>query len=107
MDFEVRNHNVTGGQCCPQRRKSKNTTLYICSIARGAVIASREGPGRPDVLRVILIWTGWGVTWDAGYVLFMGGGYNGEEEGMQPSLVMYDDDQESIWAIPMAEKGVT
>ena len=36
-----------------------------------------------------------GVTWNADYT-FMGGEYNEDEDGMQASLVMYDDDKDSF-----------
>ena len=46
-----------------------------------------------------------GVTWNADYA-FMAGEYNEAEDAMQPTLVMYDDDKESFWAIGIDKKGV-
>ena len=45
-----------------------------------------------------------GVTWNADYA-FMGS--EEAEEGMQPTLVMYDDDKKSFWAMGVKQKGVT
>ena len=45
-----------------------------------------------------------GITWNADYA-FMRGEHNEVEEGMQTSLVMYDDDKDSFWAIGTDEKG--
>ena len=45
-----------------------------------------------------------GVAWNVDYA-FMGGEYNEAEESMQTSLVMYDDDKDSFWAIGTDEKG--
>ena len=47
-----------------------------------------------------------GITWNADYA-FMGGDYNEQEEGMQASLVMYDNDKDSFWAVGVEEKGAT
>ena len=44
-----------------------------------------------------------GVTWNADYA-FMGS--KEAEEGMQPSLVMYNDDKKSFWAMGVKQKGV-
>jgi hypothetical protein len=43
-----------------------------------------------------------GVTWNADYA-FMGA--EEAEEGMQPTLVMYDDDKQSFWALGVRQKG--
>ena len=45
-----------------------------------------------------------GVTIHADYA-FMGGEHNEQEDGMQASLVMFDDDKESFWAVGVDEKG--
>ena len=45
-----------------------------------------------------------GVTWNADYA-FMGS--EEAEEGMQPTLIMYDDDKQSFWALGVKQKGVT
>ena len=37
----------------------------------------------------------------------MGGGYNGQEEGMQAALIMYDNDKDSFWAVGADKKGAT
>ena len=47
-----------------------------------------------------------GITLNADYA-FMGGTYDEAEDGMQASLVMYDDDKESFWAVGADEKGAT
>ena len=44
-----------------------------------------------------------GITWNADYA-FMGSEHSQAEEGMQTSLVMYDDDKDSFWAIGTDEK---
>ena len=44
------------------------------------------------------------ITWSADYALMVA---EEEEEGMQPTLVMYDDDKQSFWAIGVSQKGVT
>ena len=43
-----------------------------------------------------------GVTWNADYA-FMGS--EEKEEGMMPTLVMYDDNKQSFWAIGVTQKG--
>ena len=43
-----------------------------------------------------------GVTWNASYT-FMGA--EEAEEGMQPTLVMYDDEKQSVWALGVRQKG--
>ena len=45
-----------------------------------------------------------GVTWNADYA-FMGS--EEAEEGMQPTLIMYDDSKQSFWALGVRQKGVT
>ena len=45
-----------------------------------------------------------GVTWNADSVL-MSGGHNEGEHGMQPALVLYDDDRDSCWAVGVDAKG--
>ena len=45
-----------------------------------------------------------GVTLSADYA-FMGS--EEAEEGMQPTLTMYDDDKEASWALGVSKKGVT
>ena len=45
-----------------------------------------------------------GVTWNADYAFMT---TEEAEEGMLPTLVMYDDDKQSFWAIGVAQKGVT
>ena len=45
-----------------------------------------------------------GVAWSADYA-FMGS--EESEEGMQPTLVMYDDDKKSFWAMGVKQKGVS
>ena len=45
-----------------------------------------------------------GVTWNADYA-FMGS--EEAEEGMQPTLIMYDDDKRSFWALGVWRKGVS
>ena len=45
-----------------------------------------------------------GVTWNADYA-FMGS--EEAEEGMQPTLIMYDDDKRSFWALGVRRKGVS
>ena len=47
---------------------------------------------------------GLGVTWSADYAFMVA---EEVEEGMQPTLVMYDDDKQSFWAIGVSQKGVT
>ena len=47
-----------------------------------------------------------GITINADYA-FMGGEYNEEEDGMQASLVLYDDDKDSFWAVGVDKKGAT
>ena len=47
-----------------------------------------------------------GVTWNADYA-FMRGGHNEGEHGMQPALVLYDDDTNSFWALGIDAKGAT
>ena len=44
------------------------------------------------------------VTWNADYAFMVS---EEIEEGMQPTLVMYDDDKKSFWAIGVSQKGVT
>ena len=48
-----------------------------------------------------------GVTWHGDYAFTSGIGYDESEEGMQASLVMYDDSKESFWAVGIDEKGAT
>ena len=43
-----------------------------------------------------------GVTWNADYAVM---GAEEAEEGMQPTLVMYDDDKQSFWALSVRQKG--
>ena len=38
---------------------------------------------------------------------FMGGEYNEQEEGMQASLIMYDDEKDSFWAVGVDRKGAS
>ena len=47
-----------------------------------------------------------GVTWNADYA-FMSGEHNEGEHGMQPALVLYDDDKDSFWAVGTDAKGAT
>ena len=47
-----------------------------------------------------------GVTMHTDYA-FMGGEHNEEEEGMQPSLIMYDDNKDSFWAAGVDKKGAS
>ena len=47
-----------------------------------------------------------GVTWNADYA-FMSGEHNEGEHGMQPALILYDDDNDSYWAVAAKEKGAT
>ena len=44
------------------------------------------------------------VTWNADYA-FMGS--EEAEESMQPTLVMYDDDKQSFWALGVRQKGAS
>ena len=46
-----------------------------------------------------------GITFSADYA-FMGADKEAEE-GMQPTLVMYDDDKKAFWALGVSQKGVT
>ena len=46
------------------------------------------------------------MTWHADYA-FMGGEYNEEEDGMQASLIMYDDNKDSFWAVGVDSKGAS
>ena len=48
-----------------------------------------------------------GVTWHGDYAFTSGVGYDETEEGMQASLVMYDDSKDSFWAVGVDEKGAT
>ena len=45
-----------------------------------------------------------GVTWNADCAFI---GSEEAEEGMQPTLVMYDDDRKSFWAMGVKQTGVT
>ena len=45
-----------------------------------------------------------GITWNADYAFMTG---EEAEEGMQPALIMYDDDRQSFWALGVTQKGVT
>ena len=47
-----------------------------------------------------------GVAWMGDYA-FMSGEHNEGEHGMQPALVLYDDDQDSVWAVGIDAKGAT
>ena len=46
-----------------------------------------------------------GVTLNAHYA-FMSGEHNEGEHGMQPALILYDDDKSSFWAVGIDAKGV-
>ena len=63
----------------------------------GKAILAQHKAAEPDRERL-------GVTWNADYA-FMGA--EEAEEGMQPTLVMYDDSKESFWALGVKQKGVT
>ena len=43
---------------------------------------------------------------NADYV-FMSGEHNEGEHGMQPALILYDDDTDSFWAVGIDVKGAT
>ena len=46
-----------------------------------------------------------GVTWNADYTFAAGD--DDEDEDMQTSLAMYDDDKDSFWAVGVDAKGAT
>ena len=47
-----------------------------------------------------------GTTLNADYA-FMSGEHDEGEQGMQPALIMYDDDKDSFWAVGIDAKGAT
>ena len=47
-----------------------------------------------------------GITLNADYD-FMSGEHDEGEQGMQPALIMYDDDKDSFWAVGIDAKGAT
>ena len=105
-DFEVRRHKIGRQPVLPTKAEiEEHFPLHLqyrswCPhCVAGKARSNQHATKDKDEERL-------GVTWNADYA-FMGGEYNEQEEGMQASLVMYDDDKESFWAIGVNEKGAT
>ena len=74
-----------------------NYRAWCAHCVAGKARLSQHASGDPDRERL-------GITWSADYAFMVA---EEEEEGMQPTLVMYDDDKQSFWAIGVNQKGVT
>ena len=105
-EFEVRKHKVGSRPLLPTKAEiEEHYPLHLhyrswCSHCVAGKARSSQHK-KPEESKERL-----GVTWNMDYA-FMGGEYNEDEEGMQPTLVLYDDDKDSFWAVGIDRKGVT
>ena len=105
-EFEVRKHKVGRRPILPTKAEIEehyplhlNYRSWCSHCVAGKARWSQHKKSEDDKERL-------GVTWNMDYA-FMGGEYNEDEEGMQPTLVLYDDDKDSFWAVGIDRKGVT
>ena len=105
-DFEVRKHKIGRRPTLPTKAEiNEHYPLHLqyrdwCSHCVAGKARSSQHVTKDSEEESL------GVTWNADYA-FMGGEYNEAEEGMQASLIMFDDDKESFWAVGADEKGAT
>ena len=97
-DFKVRKHKVGRKPTLPMKAEiADHYLLHLhyrswckhCVVGKARATQHRRNYREEESL---------GVTLHADYA-FMGGDYNEQEEGMQASLIMYDDDKDSFWAV--------
>ena len=103
-DFEVRVHKIGRRPMAPTKAEIEahfplhlNYRSWCKHCVAGKARLDQHRLDDPNRERL-------GITWSADYA-FMGS--EEAEEGMQPTLVMYDDDKESFWAIGVQQKGPT
>jgi hypothetical protein len=105
-DFEVRKHKIGRRPILPTKAEiEEHYPLHLhyrswCKhCVAGKARANQHQSKDKDIEKL-------GTTWNADYC-FMGGKYNESEDGMQPSLVMYDDSKDSFWAVGVDRKGAS
>ena len=104
--FEVRKHKVGRKPMLPTKAEiAEHDPLHlhyrdVCKHCVAGKARSNQNKVRDSESERL------GVTLNADYA-FMGGEYNEAEDGMQASLVLYDDDKESFWATGVDKKGAT
>ena len=101
-DFEIRKPRIGRKPVLPTKAEVDehfplhlNYRSWCKHCVAGKARLAQHKTGDPDRERL-------GITWNANYA-FMGS--EEAEEGMQPTLVMYDDDKKSFWAIGVKQKG--
>ena len=105
-DFEVRKHRTANKPILPTKSEiEEHFPLHLqyrswCPHCVAGKARSNPHARRDDSSESM------GVTWHADYA-FMGGEYNEEEDGMQASLIMYDDNKDSVWAVGVDSKGAS
>ena len=105
-DFEVRHHKVGNRPTLPTKAEiAAHYPLHLNyrSWCKHCVAGkARSNPHRSKDPEEESL----GITLHADYAS-MGGEYKEEEEGMQASLIMFDDDKESFWAVGIDRKGAS
>ena len=66
-----------------------------------------SGKGRSNPHRNADDGEDFGITWHADYAFMSGENYDETEDGMQGTLIMYDGNKDSFWAVGIDGKGAT
>ena len=105
-EYEVRKHKTARRPLLPTKAEIEehyplhlNSRSWCKHCVAGKARSNQHVQSKEERVRL-------GVTLNADYA-FISGEHNEGEHGMQPALILYDDDKDSFWAVGIDAKGAT